>query len=115
MTTCPRCPADQTFRVATAPVGAVWEVRQCGRCWYTWRSTEPAARRDPGHFPADFRMSPQTIAEAPQMPAVPPLAPGVAERGLPSSSSPGADPSGKPSPERAERPAPGAGHQEGRS
>ncbi|KUF19197.1 MULTISPECIES: non-oxidative hydroxyarylic acid decarboxylases subunit D [Streptomyces] len=79
--TCPRCLYDHAETVTAAPEGgaAVWEVRQCPRCWYAWRSTEAPARTSAEHFPAEHRLTPEAIDAAPELPAVPPLLPGVPE------------------------------------
>ncbi|MEU0966005.1 non-oxidative hydroxyarylic acid decarboxylases subunit D [Streptomyces sp. NPDC005917] len=51
---------------------AVWDVLQCHRCLYTWRTTEPARRRADA-YPEAFRLTPEAMANAPEVPAVPPL------------------------------------------
>ncbi|WP_442941734.1 non-oxidative hydroxyarylic acid decarboxylases subunit D [Nocardia sp. NBC_00416] len=45
---CPRCAHETSGKLCTSPVPGVWVVLQCGRCLYTWRTTEPArsSRRD---------------------------------------------------------------------
>lgn len=78
--TCPRCLSERVETVTVAPAGGVWEVRQCTRCWYTWRTTEPAARTTPELFPEEFRLTEQTIEDAPELPAIPPLLDGAPTR-----------------------------------
>jgi hypothetical protein len=68
---CPRCDAEAAVTVAVAPADGSWEVRQCERCWYTWRTTEPPERTTPGRFPAAFRMTAAAIDAAPEVPTVP--------------------------------------------
>jgi UbiD family decarboxylase len=72
---CPRCAEPAPERVAVSPVPGAWEVYQCGRCHYGWRTTEPAHRTRREAFPPDLRWAPRDIAEAPQLPLVPPLLP----------------------------------------
>ncbi|MGP4018982.1 non-oxidative hydroxyarylic acid decarboxylases subunit D [Saccharopolyspora sp. 5N708] len=70
---CPRCVCEDVRLLAVSPVAGVWQVLQCVRCLYTWRSTEPARRTQREAFPAEFRMTQADIDNAPQVPAVPPL------------------------------------------
>jgi hypothetical protein len=42
-------------------------MRSCSRCWYAWRSTEPAAASDPDAYPEDFRLTPDDIQHAPRL------------------------------------------------
>jgi hypothetical protein len=70
---CPRCEFDRVEKLATSPVPGVWDVLQCGRCLYTWRTTEPARRTTPEAYPEEFRMTQADIDGAPEVPAVPPL------------------------------------------
>ncbi|WP_308015422.1 non-oxidative hydroxyarylic acid decarboxylases subunit D [Streptomyces huiliensis] len=70
---CPRCRSKSVETVKVAPGGA-WQVHQCTCCWYGWRNTEPAARTVPERFPEEFRLTRQAITDAPELPAVPPLA-----------------------------------------
>ncbi|CAL9333495.1 MULTISPECIES: non-oxidative hydroxyarylic acid decarboxylases subunit D [unclassified Streptomyces] len=70
---CPRC-ADRTVRtVAHSPVPGVWQVLQCARCLYMWRTTEPARRTSRDAYPERFRLTAEDIASASEVPAVPPL------------------------------------------
>jgi len=71
---CPRCAYQDVRLLATSPVPDVWQVHQCARCHYTWRSTEPAERTTRDAYPEPFRMTERDIADATQVPAVPPLA-----------------------------------------
>jgi hypothetical protein len=70
---CPRCEHTGIEQVAASPVEGVWTVHQCERCLHTWRSTEPARRTSPEHYPPEFRMTRADIDAAPPVPAVPPL------------------------------------------
>lgn len=72
---CPRCD-DHTIEVlAVSPVENVWEVFQCQRCLYTWRSTEPERRTSREHYPEEFKMTQADIDHAPVVPSIPPLLP----------------------------------------
>ncbi|MEU8825126.1 non-oxidative hydroxyarylic acid decarboxylases subunit D [Streptomyces sp. NPDC048636] len=72
---CPRCAHKTIETVATSPVPGVWEVLQCVRCRYMWRTTEPARRTLRAAYPREFRMTPADIDNAPEVPAIPPLEP----------------------------------------
>lgn len=72
-TTCPRCAYQTVERLFSSPVPGVWDVLQCGRCLYTWRTTEPARRTDRDAYPEEFRMTQADIDAAPEVPTVPPL------------------------------------------
>lgn len=50
-----------------------WDVLQCGRCLYRWRTTEPARRTPRDAYPQEFRLTPADIDYAPEVPAIPPL------------------------------------------
>jgi len=71
--TCPRCAFDTVAKLADSPVPGAWEVLQCARCLYTWRTTEPVRRTSREHYPEEFRMTQADIDAAPEVPAVPPL------------------------------------------
>ncbi|MGJ8526273.1 Protein VdcD [Halomonadaceae bacterium LMG 33818] len=72
---CPRC-GDHTIEVlAVSPVKNVWEVYQCQRCLYTWRSTEPERRTSREHYPEEFKMTQADIDNAPIVPSIPSLLP----------------------------------------
>ncbi|GAA2596113.1 non-oxidative hydroxyarylic acid decarboxylases subunit D [Streptomyces axinellae] len=73
---CPRCAFEQLGTLAASPVPDVWEVLQCRQCLYTFRTTEPARRTRREHYPETFRMTPEEIAGAVEVPAVPPLVTG---------------------------------------
>ncbi|MFE6685612.1 non-oxidative hydroxyarylic acid decarboxylases subunit D [Streptomyces sp. NPDC057743] len=70
---CPRCAFETIARLATSPVPDVWNVLQCGRCLYTWRTTEPARRTQRDAYPENFKLTPTDIANAIEVPEVPPL------------------------------------------
>jgi hypothetical protein len=70
---CPRCAHDIIETVTTSPVPGAWDVLQCGRCLYMWRTTEPARRTRRDAYPQEFRMTPADIDNAPEVPAIPPL------------------------------------------
>lgn len=70
---CPRCEFETVEKLADSPVAGVWEVLQCQRCLYTWRTTEPLRRISREHYPEEFRMTQADIDNAPEVPAVPPL------------------------------------------
>ncbi|WP_328760462.1 non-oxidative hydroxyarylic acid decarboxylases subunit D [Streptomyces sp. NBC_00271] len=70
---CPRCAHDIVETVTTSPVPGAWDVLQCGRCLYMWRTTEPARRIRREAYPQELRMTPADIDNAPEVPAIPPL------------------------------------------
>ncbi|MBD0421586.1 hypothetical protein H0H10_20940 [Streptomyces sp. TRM S81-3] len=70
---CPRCADEAVSTVTDSPVPGVWQVLQCARCLYMWRTTEPARRTRREDYPAGFRLTAEDIATAPEVPAVPPL------------------------------------------
>ncbi|MFE6804992.1 non-oxidative hydroxyarylic acid decarboxylases subunit D [Streptomyces sp. NPDC057696] len=70
---CPRCAFDTITRLATSPVPDVWDVLQCGRCLYTWRTTEPARRTGRDAYPEAFKLTESDIENAIEVPEVPPL------------------------------------------
>lgn len=72
-TLCPRCAFETVGTLATSPVPGVWDVLQCRRCLYTWRTTEPARRTSRDAYPERFRMTEADIENAVEVPAVPPL------------------------------------------
>ncbi|WP_443044466.1 non-oxidative hydroxyarylic acid decarboxylases subunit D [Streptomyces sp. DHE17-7] len=37
---CPRCAHGSVRTLYSSPVPGVWDVLQCGRCLYTWRTSE---------------------------------------------------------------------------
>ncbi|MFE5010932.1 MULTISPECIES: non-oxidative vanillic acid decarboxylases subunit D [unclassified Streptomyces] len=70
---CPRCAFEEISRLATSPVAGVWDVVQCGRCLYTWRTIEPARRTRRDAYPDSFKLTAEDIENAIEVPAVPPL------------------------------------------
>lgn len=72
-TGCPRCAAANIRTVTTSPVPGVWEVLQCPQCLYMWRTTEPQRRTRRDSYPEAFQLTPETIAAAAEVPAIPPL------------------------------------------
>lgn len=74
---CPRCTWETLNRLATSPVPDVWEVLQCARCLYTWRTSEPERRTRRESYPARYRMTQDDIDNASEVPAVPPLRDGA--------------------------------------
>lgn len=70
---CPRCACAQLAHVHSSPVPGVWDVLQCTRCLYMWRTSEPARRTRREAYPESFRLSGDDLANAAEMPAVPPL------------------------------------------
>ena len=71
--TCPRCAHATVDTVTTSPVPGVWDVLQCARCLYMWRTTEPDRRTRREAYPVEFRMTQADIEAAPEVPVVPPL------------------------------------------
>ncbi|MFD7711198.1 non-oxidative hydroxyarylic acid decarboxylases subunit D [Streptomyces sp. NPDC059785] len=72
-TPCPRCAHGTIEHLFASPVPGVWDVLQCARCLYTWRTSEPARRTRRDAYPESFRMTPEDIASAIEVPTVPPL------------------------------------------
>ena len=70
---CPRCAWESLNRLATSPVPEVWEVWQCDRCLYPWRTGEPERRTRREAYPEKYRITRADIDAASEMPAVPPL------------------------------------------
>ncbi|WP_328686633.1 non-oxidative hydroxyarylic acid decarboxylases subunit D [Streptomyces sp. NBC_00343] len=70
---CPRCAHDTVDTVTASPVPGVWDVLQCARCLYMWRTTEPDRRTRREAYPVEFRMTRADIDAAPEVPVVPPL------------------------------------------
>ncbi|MGW6355055.1 non-oxidative vanillic acid decarboxylases subunit D [Streptomyces sp. NPDC055092] len=70
---CPRCAFGEISLLATSPVPGVWDVVQCGRCLYTWRTIEPARRTRRDAYPDSFKLTAEDIENAIEVPAVPPL------------------------------------------
>ncbi|WP_432570209.1 non-oxidative hydroxyarylic acid decarboxylases subunit D [Kineococcus sp. SYSU DK005] len=72
-TMCPRCAHETLDVLTTSPVPGVWEVLQCLRCHYTWRTSEPARRTTRSDYPQAFRLTQADLDAAQEMPTVPPL------------------------------------------
>ncbi|MEV5612782.1 non-oxidative hydroxyarylic acid decarboxylases subunit D [Streptomyces sp. NPDC052225] len=70
---CPRCAHGSVTHLAASPVPGVWDVLQCARCLYTWRTTEPARRTRRDAYPDSFKLTESDIAHAIEVPTVPPL------------------------------------------
>ncbi|SFX53157.1 non-oxidative hydroxyarylic acid decarboxylases subunit D [Olsenella sp. kh2p3] len=64
---CPRCGDEHISTIAKSPVAGAWEVYECDRCYYSWRSTETP------HVDDVFKLTPEKIANLQVIPAVPPL------------------------------------------
>lgn len=72
-TCCPRCAHTVIEHLFTSPVPGVWDVLQCGRCLYCWRTAEPDRRTRRDAYPDSFKLTVDDIDNAPEVPAVPPL------------------------------------------
>ncbi len=70
---CPRCAHEELDLLLSSPVPEVWSVLQCQRCFYGWRTSEPARRTDPGTYPDSFKMTSAQISNAPEIPSIPAL------------------------------------------
>ncbi|GHH82162.1 hypothetical protein GCM10018793_41330 [Streptomyces sulfonofaciens] len=70
---CPRCADETVEHIFASPVPGVWDVLQCGRCLYMWRTSEPARRSSRDAYPDGFRMTADEIENASEVPTVPPL------------------------------------------
>lgn len=64
---CPRCDCDDTRVMATSPVGNVWEVFVCNKCYYSWRSTEEI------HVSEKFKLNDEKLEHMGVIPPIPPL------------------------------------------
>ena len=64
---CPRCNHDDIKTIATSPVGDVWEIYCCQKCWYSWRSTENI------HIQDKFKLDDKKISDMQIIPPIPPL------------------------------------------
>jgi hypothetical protein len=53
-----------------SPVAGAWEVVQCQRCLYCWRTSEPARNSERDAYPAAFRMTTDDIAGASEVPSI---------------------------------------------
>ncbi|MFE7660999.1 non-oxidative hydroxyarylic acid decarboxylases subunit D [Streptomyces celluloflavus] len=72
-TECPRCGYESLQLLYSSPVAGAWEVHQCRRCLYCWRTCEPDRRTRRDAYPESFKMTAEDIRDAPEVPAVPPL------------------------------------------
>ncbi|MFF7095437.1 non-oxidative hydroxyarylic acid decarboxylases subunit D [Streptomyces rubradiris] len=70
---CPRCAHESVGNLFSSPVPGVWDVVQCARCLYTWRTSEPDRRTRRAAYPQAFRLTVEDLANAAEVPAVPPL------------------------------------------
>lgn len=70
---CPRCAHTTIERLFTSPVPGRWDVLQCRRCRYYWRTTEPDRRTRRECYPAGFRLTAEDIGSAPEFPPIPPV------------------------------------------
>ncbi|GHH29864.1 non-oxidative hydroxyarylic acid decarboxylases subunit D [Streptomyces rubradiris] len=70
---CPRCAHESVGTLYSSPVPGVWDVVQCARCLYTWRTSEPDRRTRRAAYPQAFRLTVEDLANAAEVPAVPPL------------------------------------------
>ena len=70
---CPRCAFATIEALYPSEVPGVWAVLQCQQCLYCWRTSEPARRTDPDAYPDAFKMTLDDIANAAEVPAIPPL------------------------------------------
>lgn len=65
---CRRCGSEKISKIADSPVRNVWEIYQCDKCNYSWRSTEP----DIEILPV-FKLDDKQIDEMQLIPPIPPL------------------------------------------
>jgi len=70
---CPRCAFGTVAKIFASPVPGIWDVLQCQRCLYCWRTSEPARRTQRDAYPESFKMTAEDIVNAPEVPSVPPL------------------------------------------
>ncbi|MFF9496001.1 non-oxidative hydroxyarylic acid decarboxylases subunit D [Streptomyces flaveolus] len=70
---CARCAHESIRTLYSSPVPGVWDVLQCDRCLYTWRTSEPSRRTRRDAYPEAFRLTQADIENATEVPAVPPL------------------------------------------
>ncbi|MEV5413122.1 non-oxidative hydroxyarylic acid decarboxylases subunit D [Thermopolyspora sp. NPDC052614] len=72
-TCCPRCAHETIDKLFASPIPGVWEVLQCRRCLYCWRTTEPPRRTRRDRYPDAFKMTAEDVASAAEVPPIPPL------------------------------------------
>ena len=65
---CKRCSDDKARVLTKSPVGDVWEVYICYKCFYSWRSTEQDLQ-----ISEQFLLTDDLIANMSTIPPVPPL------------------------------------------
>ncbi|WP_085524554.1 non-oxidative hydroxyarylic acid decarboxylases subunit D [Tuberibacillus sp. Marseille-P3662] len=68
---CPRCESKKATMVSESPVQGTWEVYLCSVCLYTWRSSEPEAMVNPEKYNPAFKVDPEDVPNAHEVPAVP--------------------------------------------
>lgn len=64
---CPRCKSKEIKIIAKAPVDDAWEVYSCGKCCYSWRSTEQIQIHE------KFLLDDEKIKVMQVIPPIPPL------------------------------------------
>ena len=64
---CPRCDSESVRVMVESPVGNAWKVYVCGKCCYSWRSTENVKVLD------KFKLTDEKIANMQMIPPIPPL------------------------------------------
>jgi vanillate/4-hydroxybenzoate decarboxylase subunit D len=67
---CPRCDSDEAGLLTVSPRGDEWTMYACGRCNFTWRSTEPQQITDAASYHPQFKLTKDSIE---RMPVYPPL------------------------------------------
>lgn len=77
-TICPRCAYSDIDKIHSSQILGAWDVLQCQQCLYCWRTSEPARRTQRDAYPDSFKMTAEDIANAPEVPAIPPLVAGRA-------------------------------------
>ena len=61
MKTCPRCDATNCTVLTESPVQGSWTIYSCPRCFFAWRSTEPATITDPLLYDRRFKLTQEKI------------------------------------------------------
>ncbi|TMR96858.1 non-oxidative hydroxyarylic acid decarboxylases subunit D [Nonomuraea basaltis] len=72
-TICPRCAHGTLDTLYSSPIPDTWDVLQCQRCHYCWRTSEPERRTRREAYPDGFKLTAEEITSAPEVPAIPPL------------------------------------------
>ncbi len=70
---CPRCAHSELKLIFSSPVAGAWDVLQCDRCNYMWRTIEPARNSSREAYPERFRMTEADVTSADYLPVIPPL------------------------------------------